>query len=195
MAITPNTRVVFLTNPNNPTGVAMSADAIRTVAKAVPPEAIVLVDEAYAEFSGATFIPEQAAFPNVIVGRTFAKAHGLAGLRVGTLVGASDTLAPVRRAIGVYSVNVAAVVALQAALQDRQYVANYLEQVRLSKALVELATPAAGDERNHPVIDEPVALVLVQSYIEEVAQKSAALRSTKAVGVLDMARTRIALLS
>ena len=70
-AITPATRVVFLTNPNNPTGVGMPLDAIRTVARRVPAGAIVFVDEAYADFSGESFIPELDRFPNVIVGRSF----------------------------------------------------------------------------------------------------------------------------
>ena len=115
-AITPNTRVVFLTNPNNPTGVGMPLDAIRTVAGAVPPAAIVFVDEAYAEFSGVSFLPELARFPNVIVGRTFSKAFGLAGIRIGCLVGDPATLDPIRQAVPVYSVNIAAVAAVQAAL-------------------------------------------------------------------------------
>jgi histidinol-phosphate aminotransferase len=135
-AITSNTRVVFLTNPNNPTGVSMPMEAIMTIATRVPRDAVVFVDEAYADFAGATFVPELPAFPNVIVGRTFAKAHGLAGLRIGALVGAPDTLAPIRRAIGVYSVNVAAVVALQAALQDPAHVQDYLRQAQESKTLV-----------------------------------------------------------
>src|SRR6202521_1550028 len=102
-AITPHTRVVFLTNPNNPTGVSMRLDAVHTIARRVPSEAIVFVDEAYAEFSGATFIPEISAFPNVIVGRTFSKAFGLAGIRAGCLIGAPGTLDPIRHAIPVYS--------------------------------------------------------------------------------------------
>src|SRR5262249_13340356 len=73
-AITERTRVVFLTNPNNPTGVGMSREAVRAVARAVPREAVVFLDEAYFEFSGETFIPELPSFPNVIVGRTFSKA-------------------------------------------------------------------------------------------------------------------------
>ncbi len=135
-AITPDTRVVFLTNPNNPTGIPMPLDAIRTIARAVPPEAIVFVDEAYADFSGTTFIPELPLFPNVIVGRTFSKAFGLAGLRIGCLVGAADRLDPIRLAIPVYSVNIAAVVAVRAALADRAYVDEYLRQVAASKALL-----------------------------------------------------------
>ena len=143
-AITSRTRAVFLTNPNNPTGVSMPMEAIKAIAGAVPEGAVVFVDEAYADFAGATFIPEIPKCPNVIVGRTFAKAHGLAGLRIGALVGMPDTLAPVRRAIGVYSVNVAAVAALQAALQDTGFVAQYLAQVRESKSLVYAACDRLG---------------------------------------------------
>lgn len=135
-AITPATRVVFITSPNNPTGVSVPFDAIRTVAQRVPKEAIVFVDEAYAEFAGRSFIPELPGFPNVIVGRTFSKAFGLAAIRIGALVGAPDVLDPVRYAVPVYSVNIAAVVALQAALGDTAYLDDYLRQVKESKALV-----------------------------------------------------------
>jgi len=135
-AITPRTRVVFLTNPNNPTGAAVPLDAIRRVARAVPPEAVVFVDEAYAEFSGCTFLPELSQFPNVIVGRTFSKAFGLAGLRIGAICCAPETLEPLRLAIPVYSVNIAAVAAVEAALSDLDFLRDYLRQVEQSKSLL-----------------------------------------------------------
>jgi histidinol-phosphate aminotransferase len=143
-AITQKTRVVFLTNPNNPTGRPMPLEAIRTIARTVPPGAIVFVDEAYAEFSGETFIPELPAFPNVIVGRTFSKAFGLAGLRIGAVVGAPDALEPIRLAVPVYSVNIAAVVAVQAALDDLDFLKDYLNQVSESKALLYAACDRLG---------------------------------------------------
>ncbi len=143
-AITPQTRVVFLTNPNNPTGVPVPFEAIRTIARRVPKGAVVFVDEAYAEFAGRSFIPELPAFPNVIVGRTFSKAYGLAALRIGALVGAPDTLDPARYAIPVYSVSIAAVVALQAALDDVDYLQEYLRQVKESKALLYAACDRLG---------------------------------------------------
>jgi histidinol-phosphate aminotransferase len=143
-SITPRTRVVFLTNPNNPTGVSMPLEAIREVARRVPKEAVVFVDEAYYEFSGTTFIPELTASPNVIVGRTFSKAFGLAGLRIGCLVGAPEVLNPVRAAIPVYSVNIAAVAAVQAALADRDYLHDYLRQTKESKALLYAACDRLG---------------------------------------------------
>jgi len=143
-AITPRTRVVFLTNPNNPTGVAMPLDAIRTIARRVPAGAVVFVDEAYAEFAGESFIPELDAFPNVIVGRTFSKAFGLAGLRIGCLVGAPEAMYPIRQAIPVYSVNIAAVAAVQAALADLDYLRSYLVEVAESKQLLYAACDRLG---------------------------------------------------
>jgi histidinol-phosphate aminotransferase len=143
-AITLRTRVVFLTNPNNPTGVAMPLDAIAAVAAAVPKGAIVFVDEAYAEFAGMSFMPSLPAFPNVVVGRTFSKAFGLAGLRIGCLVGDPDTLDPIRAAVPVYSVNIAAAVAIVAALQDLDHLRHYLAQVAESKALLYAACDRLG---------------------------------------------------
>jgi len=143
-AITPRTRVVFLTNPNNPTGVSMPLGDIRTVAARVPAGAIVVVDEAYADFAGRSFIPELEACPNVIVGRTFSKAHGLAGLRLGALIGAPAFLDPIRRVVPVYSVNLAAVVAVQAALDDPDHVREYLRQVKESKTMLYAACERLG---------------------------------------------------
>ena len=143
-AITPNTRVVFLTNPNNPTGISMPLDAIRTLAGRVPDDAIVFVDEAYAEFAGESFIQDLPSYSNVVVGRTFSKAFGLAGLRIGCLVGSPDTMDPIRRAIPVYSVNVAAAAAIQAALGDLDHLNGYLRQVSESKALLYQACDRLG---------------------------------------------------
>ncbi|PYQ93552.1 MAG: histidinol-phosphate transaminase [Acidobacteria bacterium] len=143
-AVTPNTRVVFLTNPNNPTGVSMPLGDIRAVARGVPAGAIVFVDEAYAEFADESFIPELDAFPNVVVGRTFSKAFGLAGLRIGCLVSAPATVDPIRRAVPVYSVSVAAVAAIQAALSDLDHMRGYLRQVTQSKALLYAACDRLG---------------------------------------------------
>ncbi len=143
-AITPNTRVVFVTNPNNPTGADMPLEAIRTIARRVPPGAIVFVDEAYAEFAGVSFIPELDAFPNVVVGRTFSKAFGLAGLRIGCIVGAPQTMDAVRRGVPVYSVNVAAAVAVIAAIEDLDHLNDYLRQVNESKVLLYAACDRLG---------------------------------------------------
>ena len=145
-AITAETRIVFVTNPNNPTGVPVPREAVIAVSRRLPPQAIVFLDEAYVDFSGGTFIPDLPAFQNVVIGRTFSKAYGLAGLRIGALVGHPATLDPLRRVIPVYSVNLAAVVALQAALEDEGYVADYVRQVAESKALLYAACDRIGLE-------------------------------------------------
>jgi histidinol-phosphate aminotransferase len=114
----------------------MPFEAIRAVARRLPPGAVAFVDEAYAEFAGRTFIPELADFPNVIIGRTFSKAYGLAGLRIGCLIADPATVEAVRLAIPVYSVNVAAAVALPAALEDTDHLRHYLREVEISKSLL-----------------------------------------------------------
>jgi histidinol-phosphate aminotransferase len=136
-AVTERTRIVFVTNPNNPTGTSASLEDVMEIARQLPSGAIVFVDEAYADFAGGrTFIPHLKSVPNVVVGRTFAKAYGLAGLRLGAVIGVPETLDAIRPAIGVYSVNVAAAVAIEAALADSAFIDDYLRQVRESKALV-----------------------------------------------------------
>ncbi len=132
-AITPRTRTVFITSPNNPTGVRVSNDAIRAVARSLPPDALVFVDEAYHDFCGDTVVHELGSLPNVVVGRTFAKAQGLAGLRAGAIVAVPETLDAFKPVIPPYSLNVASAAALRAALADRDYLAWYVGQVRDSR--------------------------------------------------------------
>jgi histidinol-phosphate aminotransferase len=136
-AITGRTRLVWLTTPNNPTGQIIRRDVIVSIAEAAP-RALVFVDEAYADFSGITLIGDTILdhLPNLVVGRTFAKAHGLAALRAGALVASPATLAPLRRVVLPYSINVCTAVALPAAFADRSYVEWYLSEVQESKFLL-----------------------------------------------------------
>lgn len=143
-AITSRTRLVFLTNPNNPTGTRIHKDAIRALLGKAPAEATVFLDEAYADFAGETFLPELDHHANLVIGRTFAKSHGLAGIRVGCLIGSAAALWPLREVVPVYSVNTAAVAALRAALPDRAHVAWYVAQVDASKALLYAACDRLG---------------------------------------------------
>ena len=127
-SITPRTRMIALANPNNPSGtVASSQDLLRIVEHA--PEAAVLIDEAYFEFYGESVLSGIAKYENLFVARTFSKAYGLAGLRLGVLVGSSQQMEMVRRVSSPYNVNAAALACLPVALSDRQYVADYLRQV------------------------------------------------------------------
>ena len=136
-AIGPETAVVFLTTPNNPTGVLVDRESILTIVERAR-HALVLVDEAYVDFAGTTLIGDSALddLPNVIIGRTFAKAYGLAGLRVGALVGHPSALEPIRRVLPPYSVNAYAVAAIEAAVQDREYYDWYLGEVQESRRLL-----------------------------------------------------------
>lgn len=120
-AATGNTRLVFLCNPNNPTGASIAVHDIERIADALT-RSLIFVDEAYADFSGRTIVGTPlASRPNIIVGRTFSKAHGLAGLRVGALVAARGTVDQLRRLALPYRINVAALLALEASLSDRDH--------------------------------------------------------------------------
>jgi histidinol-phosphate aminotransferase len=132
-AITPDTRLVFLASPGNPTGVLISQEDARTVARALPPEAVVFLDEAYADFTAEHFLHQLDSVPNVLVGRTFAKAYGLAALRLGAVAGSTDAVARLRRSLPPYSINVAAATALVAALADRTYLDWYRSEVEVSR--------------------------------------------------------------
>jgi histidinol-phosphate aminotransferase len=121
-AITPATRLVYLANPNNPTGTWFTAAAFKAFLARVPTDVLVVVDEAYAEFVDA---PEYASassllarHPNLIVTRTFSKAHALAGLRVGYAVAHPGLVAVMERVRESFNVNMVGLAAAQAALDD-----------------------------------------------------------------------------
>jgi histidinol-phosphate aminotransferase len=136
-AINERTRLVWLTSPNNPTGQSIPRDAIVRIATWAS-NALVFVDEAYVDFGGATLIgdPVLGQLPHVVVGRTFAKAYGLAGLRAGAVVGDEETIRSLRRVVPPYSINTCAAAALPAAFSDTAYYEWYLGQVAQSKALL-----------------------------------------------------------
>ena len=122
------TRLIAIADPNNPTGALAGRDDLLAVVRAAP-QAAVLVDEAYGEFSGRTIVPEIRALPNLFVVRTFSKAYGMAGLRIGALLGRADRLAMVRRVASPYSVNAVALACLPAALDDQAYLRSCVADV------------------------------------------------------------------
>jgi len=136
-ALTPNTRLVFVTNPHNPSGTTIPLDAFRSLARDVAP-ALLFLDETYTEFAGVTLV-EPAVFseiPNLVVGRSFSKALGLAGLRTGALVANPATLEPMRQIVPVFSLNAWAAAALPVALADRAYRDWYIAQAAESRTLL-----------------------------------------------------------
>jgi len=142
-AITPNTRLVYVNNPNNPSGQPITKDAIRRIAKAAG-HAVVFVDEAYHDFLGENFLDEAADYPNVLIGRTFSKAFGLAGMRVGVMIASPALLAPIRKCMPLFNLNVVAVAALRAAIADPSFRTWYVAQANESKELVYAACDRAG---------------------------------------------------
>lgn len=154
--ISEKTRLIAVANPNNPTGAFVAPELLIELAR-LAPWAAILVDEAYFEFCGETMLPGWRDLPNLFVARTFSKAYGLAGLRVGVLLGHRDALAAVRRVVSPYSVNGVALACLPAALADQEYVTQYVEQVRqgrleLQKRLQEWDIPFWESQANFVLI-------------------------------------------
>ncbi len=124
-AVRQKPRVLFLANPNNPTGTLIPPKDIRAILQAATHTAVV-IDEAYADFSRVTVVPWIHEFPHLFVVRTFSKAAGLASLRLGAVIANSDSLQFLRRAMPPYPVNLAALVAAEAALSGRTAIKKYV---------------------------------------------------------------------
>jgi len=121
-AVTGKTRLVFVTNPNNPTGTWSDRASLRRFLDRIPPRVIVVLDEAYFEYVEHPEYPDGLAllndFPNLIVARTFSKVYGLAGLRIGYSVSSKEIAELLNRIRPPFNVNSLALVAAQAALND-----------------------------------------------------------------------------
>jgi histidinol-phosphate aminotransferase len=132
-AVTPDTAVVLLCNPNNPTGEVIGAAALRELLDALPPHVLLLVDEAYREFADPAAIADAvelaATDDRMAVVRTFSKSHSMIGLRVGYLVGAEEVVAPIRRTTPFYRVPTVAQAAAAAALAAEREMREHCEQV------------------------------------------------------------------
>jgi histidinol-phosphate aminotransferase len=156
-AITPRTRVVFVANPNNPTGTWASSAKVASFVAAVPPDVVVVLDEAYDEY-----LPEEGRspsigwigrHPNLVVVRTFSKAYGLAALRVGYGVMDASIAALLERVRQPFNVNALAQAAAVAALADRDYVEESSRQNRegmrqLEEELARLRVPVLRSHGN-----------------------------------------------
>jgi histidinol-phosphate aminotransferase len=125
--------IFFLANPNNPTGNVLRPAELRRILKAAP-GTLVVVDEAYFEYSGITALPWIRRYANLVVTRTFSKAAGLAGLRIGCIFAQRELASIFRKAQSPYPVNIAALVAVRVAMQDRAYLRRTLSEFRRSRA-------------------------------------------------------------
>jgi len=145
-------RVLFIANPNNPTGTLLQQESIRQILKAATHTAVV-IDEAYAEFSRVTVVPWIRRYPHLFVVRTFSKVAGLAGLRLGAILARAASLDFLRRVMSPFSVNVAALVAADAAVRDSKSMRRYVDEINrlrvwLSSELLRIGVktyPSAGN--------------------------------------------------
>ncbi len=130
-AVTERTRLVFVANPNNPTGTWNDAGALEGFLAAVPDRVIVVVDQAYAEYVDEPDYPDcitwLSRYPNLIVTRTFSKAHGLAGLRVGYCVSSADIAQLLNRVRQPFNVNSLALAAAAASLEDDEHLSRSVD--------------------------------------------------------------------
>jgi histidinol-phosphate aminotransferase len=161
-AVTAKTRVLFVANPNNPTGTHVGRAAVEELLRVVPPEVIVVMDEAYFEYADAPDYPSSLALRHLrerlLVMRTFSKAYGLAGLRVGYVVGPPRLIDYMNRVRAPFNVTLPAQAAAVAALEDQAHVeqsriANGAERARLTSELVGLGLAVAPSQANFVLVD------------------------------------------
>jgi histidinol-phosphate aminotransferase len=136
-------RVFFLANPNNPTGGVLQPSELRRILKAAT-KTLVVVDEAYFNFSGITILPWIRCYNNLVVTRTFSKAAGLAGLRLGCVFAHRSIAEHLRKALSPYPVNVAALMAARATMHDRGFVRKTLREFRRSRTELERGLTKLG---------------------------------------------------
>jgi histidinol-phosphate aminotransferase len=124
-AVTKKTKIVFLANPNNPTGTYISFDEVKRLQRSLPPHVLLVLDAAYAEYvrrndyeSGIELV---ATSDNVVMTRTFSKIHGLAALRLGWMFGPAPVIAAINRVRGPFNVNAPAIAAGIAAIEDHDH--------------------------------------------------------------------------
>ncbi len=165
-AITPLTKLVFIANPNNPTGTIVTAEEMDRFLADLPERVIVVFDEAYVEFAQGPDFPDSLAYlrqgRRVIILRTFSKVASLAGLRVGYAIADPDCIALVNRIRQPFNVNTIAQVAALAALEDeahaRQTVAMIQEGIRtLYRAFDEMGIKYVPTRANFILVEMPDA--------------------------------------
>lgn len=179
--IRPDTKVVYIASPNNPTGVVTPPDDVQTLCSEFP-STLFLLDEAYFEFSGVSSARLVGKIPNLVVTRTFSKCLSIAGLRVGYLMASGEVMLNLKRLYNPKSVNVLGQVGAVAALLDSEFTNNYISQCRAaSKYMVEELSERGADVRS-----TAANFILVR--VKEPARLCAKLES---VGVFVRDRSKI----
>jgi histidinol-phosphate aminotransferase len=161
-AITPDTRIVFIANPNNPTGTYVGQAGLSQFLREIPRDVIVVLDEAYIEYADAADFPDglrlRELHPRVVVVRTFSKIYGLAGLRIGYAVMPAELASYIHRVRAPFNVSSVAQAAGAAALDDVEHVAksralNLSERAFLEAELAPLGVRVVPTQANFVLID------------------------------------------
>jgi len=151
------TKLIIVTTPNNPTGEAISRENMLKILEAVDGK-YVLIDETYVSYAEESFLDLLEKYPNIFIMRSMSKDFGLAGLRFGYIVANKENIKHIKKAIRPFSVNIAAVKAALAALDDREYLNYVISQVKASKKLLtaglkELAVKIYPSNANFLLVD------------------------------------------
>lgn len=197
-ALTPATKLVYLANPNNPTGTWFGREAFAAFLAKVPGDVIVVMDEAYAEMAdgdadAASAMPFLSAYPNLLLTRTFSKAYGLAGLRVGYLIGAPGLVAVMERLRESFNVNGPALAACEAALGDEAHLRsscerNARERVALAQALGQRGLRVYPSQTNFVLVRFGADTVRIEA---ELAARGVVLRPMGGYGLPECLRITV----
>jgi len=199
-AITPETKIIYLANPNNPTGTYFTKTEFETFMKKVPPHVLVLLDEAYVEYvEGVNDFPDSLHYrlDNVITLRTFSKAYGLAGLRVGYGVGQEDLIANLLKVKLPFEPSTPAQAAALAAIDDHEFLEHSLDivrkgRIRLYDFLKEQGIPYVESVANSVMIIFDNESEAIQ-YTEDMLKRGVVLRRLPAFGLPNGVRITIGL--
>jgi histidinol-phosphate aminotransferase len=156
-AVTPETRIIYIANPNNPTSTAFGAAEFNAFLKKVPTDVLIVYDEAYSEYAERTDLPNALElfrqYNNILTLRTFSKVYGLAGLRIGYGIGHPKLIAEMNKLRTPFNITSVGQAAALAALDDIEHVqrsvkTNHAERLRLTTELTKLGLPPVPSETN-----------------------------------------------
>lgn len=160
--VTEKTKIIFITNPNNPTGTTHSNEAQLAFLKKIPSNVLVVIDEAYAEYDGEDDYPETLAhmkqYPNIMLLKTFSKAYGLASMRIGFGIAAPEMIALFEKIRNPFNVPIPAQAAAKAALADQAFIRSTFEKNKevlayLYDAFNEMGLEYIPSEANFVMVD------------------------------------------
>jgi len=198
-AITPKTKLLFIANPNNPTGTLMSREQVDWLMATVPRNVIVIFDEAYYEYRNPATYPETIKYVrqgrNVIVFRTFSKAYGIAGLRVGYAITTPEIAQSLNTVREAFNVNILGQIGALAALDDVEFLLRTLEVNAKGKAFLYHELPFAGleyvaSEANFILVKTPIP---GRQLFHELLKRGVVIRPVDGYGLREYIRVSIGL--